>query len=68
MNIMLIAAVMFLVGCASSRPSELNNRRSTSDYNRDVAECEREAALSAAGSKAQAFDSCMKARNHTPKR
>ena len=41
-----------------------NVNRDASDNNasRDAYECEREAALSSAGSKSQAFDSCMRAR------
>jgi len=70
MKIVIFAAAMLLAGCVNPRPSELNDRRSTStnNFNRDASECEREAALSSAGSKAQAFDRCMRARNRTPNR
>ena len=70
MKVVLFAAAMLLAGCASVRPVERNDasNTTTSDYNRDISECEREAALSSAGSKAQAFDSCMRARNRTPTR
>ena len=72
MKIALVAAAVILVGCASTRPSKLNDTTntgtSTSNYSRDASECERQAALASAGSKAQAFDSCMRARNRTPKR
>jgi hypothetical protein len=71
MKIALLAAAILLAGCASTpRPSKLSDApsTSTSNYNRDTSECEREAALSSAGSKAQAFNSCMRARNQTPKR
>jgi hypothetical protein len=38
-------------------------------FSRDAQECEREAAISAgAGSRAQAFNECMKARGRTPTR
>ena len=72
MKILLFAAAMLLAGCATTRPIGPNNGASstttttTNDYNRDASECEREAALSSAGSKAQAFDSCMRARKRTP--
>src|SRR5918996_714019 len=62
MRIVLFAATILLAGCASPRPTA-----STDNYNRDLSECEREAALSSAGSKAQALDSCMRARQHAPK-
>ena len=72
MKIVLLAAAMFLVGCASTPPSQPSDRSKTSTgtnpYNRDVSECERKAALSSAGNKAQVFDSCMAARDDTPKR
>jgi hypothetical protein len=76
MKIALFVVAMLLAGCASAGPPKLNDARSdvaspsggTSNYNRDVSECERQAALASAGSKAQAFDSCMRARNRTPKR
>jgi hypothetical protein len=66
MRIVLFAAAMLLAGCAASRPSGPNDTRSA--YDRDLSECEREAALSSAGSKAQALDSCMRARQHAPNR
>ena len=66
MKLVLFAAAMLLAGCVSQRSAELNERRSIS--NRDQSECEREAAQSSAGSKAQAFDACMRARKQTPKR
>jgi len=70
MKIVIFATAMLLAGCVNPRPSELNDRRSTgaNNPNRDAYECEREAALSSAGSKAQAFDRCMRARNLTPNR
>ena len=84
MKIALFAFAALLAGCASARPPVVNDVRSggpststntstntsgsTSNYNRDALECERQAALASAGSKAQAFDSCMRARNRTLKR
>lgn len=69
MKIGMIALAMLLAGCAATGPSGLNDRSDTStSYSRDLSECEREAALASAGNKAQALDSCMRARKHTPKR
>ena len=73
MKLLLFAAAMLLAGCASTRPIETKEGSSTSstsknDYNRDMSECEREAVLSGVGTRAQAFDSCMRARNRTPTR
>jgi hypothetical protein len=72
MKIALVAAAVLLAGCVTNRPPKPNDATSTgtstSNYSRDASECERQAALASAGSKAQAFDSCMRARNQTPKR
>jgi hypothetical protein len=65
MRIVLFAAAILVAGCASPRSSGLDDARTK--YDRDLSECEREAALSSAGSKAQALDSCMRARKHAPK-
>ncbi|HKY10226.1 MAG TPA: hypothetical protein VJQ55_18400 [Candidatus Binatia bacterium] len=37
-------------------------------YSQDAVECERKAALSQAGSKGEAFTSCMRSKGHTPGR
>jgi ABC-type phosphate transport system substrate-binding protein len=66
LKIALFAAVLLVTGCAASRPTAPNDPQSK--YDRDLSECEREAALSSAGSKAQALDNCMRARQHAPKR
>jgi hypothetical protein len=66
MRILFFAALIILTGCAASRPTAPNDPQSK--YDRDLSECEREAALSSAGSKAQALDNCMRARQHAPKR
>jgi hypothetical protein len=67
---------MLLAGCASLQPplspvsqqpsglsdtpkSQLNKNR-----DRDLYECEREAAFAGAGDKRQVFDKCMKARGY----
>jgi hypothetical protein len=73
----LIAAVLFLAGCANQRPAGLSDSqrpagssdsRTTENYSRDLSACEREATFAGAGSKGQAFDNCMKAKGYTPKR
>lgn len=67
----LIVAVMLLAGCASQQPqlaapvlgdtptpkSQINKNR-----DRDLYECEREAAFAGAGDKRRVFDNCMKVR------
>jgi len=69
MKIVLIITAMFLAGCTTSQSSSPQPKTSSTDtYSRDMAECEREAALAGAGSKAQAFSNCMKARNQRPVR
>jgi hypothetical protein len=62
----IIVAVMFLAGCASQQPPGSNEPKSPSNYNRDLYECEREAAFAGAGNKQQVFDNCMKARGDSP--
>jgi outer membrane biogenesis lipoprotein LolB len=73
---LLILAAMLLAGCASQQPpespvsqqpsglsdtpkSQLNKNR-----DRDLYECEREAAFAGAGDKRQVFDRCIKARGY----
>ncbi|MGE5303515.1 MAG: hypothetical protein ACM3TN_09325 [Alphaproteobacteria bacterium] len=78
MKIALFTIALLLAGCASARPPVVNDarsdapststNRSTGNYSRDASECERQAALASAGSKAQAFDRCMRARNQTSTR
>jgi hypothetical protein len=65
MRVLLFAAAILLAGCAGPRSSGLNDART--NYDRDLSECERGAALSSAGNKAQALDTCMRARKHAPK-
>jgi len=70
-------ALIFLAGCAAPRPytpqtidsgiapppSETRTVPApTNTLSRDASDCERQAALSTAGSKAEAFNNCMKAR------
>lgn len=66
MRIALLSAAMFLMACAASRPPQMKQETNTSTDSRAISECERQAALSSAGSKAQAFDRCMRARKQTP--
>jgi hypothetical protein len=56
---------MFLAGCASQQPPGSNEPKSPSNYNRDLYECEREAAFAGAGNKQQVIDNCMKARGYS---
>jgi len=68
MKTVLVVAAMFLAGCTSQSSAPQPKTSITDTYSRDMAECEREAALAGAGSKAQAFSNCMKARNQRPVR
>ena len=49
-------------GIGSSQTKPANS------YSQDTVECERKAALSQAGSKGEAFASCMRSRGYTPGR
>ena len=62
----LIIAAVFLAGCASQQPPGSNEPKSPSNYNRDLYECEREAAFAGAANKQQVFDNCMKAMGYSP--
>jgi hypothetical protein len=55
---------VFLAGCACQRPPGSNEPKSQRNYDRDLYECEREAAFAGAGNKQQFFDNCMKARGY----
>jgi hypothetical protein len=77
MKLAFIAAIILLTGCAAPRPyrsapydsgTTNSESKSASTFSRDAYDCEREAALSSAGSKAEAFNSCMRSRGQTPKR
>jgi hypothetical protein len=65
---LLMAATLLLVGCANQRPAGLGDSKRTENYNRDLTECERQSAGVGAGNKAQAFDSCMKAKGYGTRR
>jgi hypothetical protein len=55
-------------GNATSTGGITSETRPANSYSRDAVECERKAALSQAGSKGEAFASCMRSRGHTPGR
>jgi hypothetical protein len=70
-----ILMLILLAGCAPSRPypsgsyesgksaPRANESRSTNTLSQDASDCERQAALSSgAGSRAEAFNNCMKGR------
>jgi hypothetical protein len=64
---LLMAAALFLVGCGIPPWAGWNDSKRTENYNRDLTDCEREAAAVGAGNKAQALDHCMKAKGHAPR-
>jgi hypothetical protein len=57
-------------GALPSRPAPINETKTPPNtVSQDAAECEREAAVSgSAGSRAQVFNDCMKARGRAPSR
>jgi len=59
---LVFAAMVFLAGCASAPGQRLSDSQGSGNFNRNVSECEREAALAAAGDKAKTFDNCMKSK------
>ena len=59
---LLILVGICLASCSPAQPLGTSEPKSDSAYNRDLTECEREAAFAGAGGKQQAFDNCMKAR------
>jgi len=78
-----IAAMILLAGCVPPRSyrrtpttgasAESRNQgagaESVNTFSRDAYECEREAAIAGvAGSKAEVFNNCMRARGHIPGR
>ena len=63
----LVVAAMLLAGCASQRPpglSDTSKGQINKNRDRDLSECEREAAFAGAGEKRQVFNNCMKARGY----
>jgi hypothetical protein len=82
MKIALLITLLIASSCAVQAPAPNPNRHpigttpqaspsapAENSFSRDAQECEREAAISAgAGSRAQAFNECMKARGRTPQR
>jgi hypothetical protein len=61
---LLFVGAVFLAGCASQKSPGSNEPKSQRNYDRDLYECEREAAFAGAGNKQQFFDNCMKARGY----
>ena len=55
-------------GAGTSSGGVTSQTRPTNNYGQDAVECERKAALSQAGSKGEAFASCMRSRGYTPGR
>jgi len=71
---LLIAMLLLVASCAGPPPYAPGSGAGTSpigenpnNVSRDAYECEREAALSGAGDKAEAFNRCMQARGHGSK-
>ena len=68
----LVLAAMLLAGCASQQPqsgapvlSDTPTPKSqTKNRDRDLYECEREAAFAGPGDKRRVFDNCMKVRGY----
>lgn len=52
----------------SSSSSATSETKPANTFSQDAVECERKAALSQAGSKGEAFASCMRSRGHSPAR
>ena len=64
----LIVAAMILASCAAQQAPGSNSPKSQAiNRDRDLYECEREAAFASPGNKQQVFDKCMKARGYAPK-
>jgi hypothetical protein len=57
---------MFLGSCTVWQPLGSYQPQSQRDYDRDLYECEREAAFAGAGDKRRVFDNCMKDRGYKP--
>lgn len=57
-------------GASAGRSSSgiSSQTKPANSYSQDTVECERQAALSQAGSKGEAFAGCMRSRGHTPGR
>ena len=63
----LVVAAILLAGCASQQPpglSDTSKSQINKNRDRDLSECEREAAFAGAGDKRQVFNNCMKARGY----
>ena len=60
--------ILLIAGCAVQQPPTPQESKSANTLSRDASDCERQAALAGVGSRARAFDDCMKARGRTPSR
>jgi hypothetical protein len=65
--------MVLLGGCAAQQPAKPdtsntspNTSKTSNTLSRDAYECEQKAALAGVGSRAAAFDDCMKNRGRTP--
>ena len=64
--------MVLLGGCAAQQPAKPdsntspNTSKTSNTLSRDAYECEQKAALAGVGSRAAAFDDCMKTRGRTP--
>jgi hypothetical protein len=78
MKLFFFVVLLGLAACASSSPpaakptagtSTTNTSTDKTTVNQDAYECERQAAITAgAGSRAQAFNECMRSKGHGAKR
>lgn len=68
MKLGLLAAIVLLAGCASPPPPGPKESSNANTLSRDTSECERKSALAGVGSRAKAFDDCMRASGRTPGR
>jgi len=58
--------MVLLGGCAAQQPAKPDTSKTSNTVSRDAYECEQKAALAGVGSRAAAFDDCMKTRGRTP--
>jgi hypothetical protein len=67
MRLRLFFVTMVLVGgCAAQQTAKPDTSKTSNTLSRDAYECEQKAALAGVGSRAAAFDDCMKTRGRTP--
>jgi hypothetical protein len=58
--------MVLLGGCAAQQNAKPDTSKTSNTLSRDAYECEQKAALAGVGSRAAAFDDCMKTRGRTP--